>query len=184
MDHLLRFAAWVDRLSDAFGALARWSVAASCFISAGNAVVRHVAGISSNGMLEIQWYLLAVCVMLGAPKVLRLNEHVRVDLFYGRWSARGQATIDIAASVVGRNSRLSIVGLAGGTLHYAANNPPYGTQVTVPYWGSRTELMEVIALAQSGRIKATVETFPLEQANDVYQRLRDGKVQGRAILIP
>lgn len=79
-----------------------------------------------------------------------------------------QATIDIAASVVGRNSRLSIVGLAGGTLHYAANNPPYGTQVTVPYWGSRTELMEVIALAQSGRIKATVETFPLEQANDVY----------------
>jgi propanol-preferring alcohol dehydrogenase len=95
-----------------------------------------------------------------------------------------QATIDIAASVVGRNSRLSIVGLAGGTLHYAANNPPYGTQVTVPYWGSRTELMEVIALAQSGRIKATVETFPLEQANDVYQRLRDGKVQGRAILIP
>ena len=96
MDHLLRFAAWVDRLSDAFGALARWAVAASCFISAGNAVVRHVAGISSNGMLEIQWYLLAVCVMLGAPKVLRLNEHVRVDLFYGRWSARGQATIDIA----------------------------------------------------------------------------------------
>jgi propanol-preferring alcohol dehydrogenase len=95
-----------------------------------------------------------------------------------------QATIDIAASVVGRNSRLSIVGLAGGTLHYAANNPPYGTQVTVPYWGSRTELMEVIALAQSGRIKVTVETFPLEQANDVYQRLRDGKVQGRAILIP
>ncbi|ARU18373.1 NAD(P)-dependent alcohol dehydrogenase [Croceicoccus marinus] len=95
-----------------------------------------------------------------------------------------QATIDIAASVVGRNSRLSIVGLAGGTLHYAANNPPYGTQVTVPYWGSRTELMEVIALAQSGRIKATVETFPLEQANDVYQRLRDGKIQGRAILIP
>ena len=95
-----------------------------------------------------------------------------------------QATIDIAASVVGRNSRLSIVGLAGGTLHYAANNPPYGTQVTVPYWGSRTELMEVIALAQSGRIKATVETFPPEQANDVYQRLRDGKVQGRAILIP
>lgn len=95
-----------------------------------------------------------------------------------------QATIDLAASVVGRNSRLSVVGLAGGTLHYAANNPPYGTQVTIPYWGSRTELMEVIALAQAGRIKATVETFPLEQANDVYQRLREGKIQGRAVLIP
>lgn len=95
-----------------------------------------------------------------------------------------QATIDLAAGVVGRNSRLAVVGLGGGTLHYAADSPPYGTQVSVPYWGSRTELMEVIALAQSGRIRAAVETFPLEQANDVYQRLREGRIQGRAVLVP
>lgn len=95
-----------------------------------------------------------------------------------------QATIDLAAGVVGRNSRLAVVGLGGGTLHYAADSPPYGTQVSVPYWGSRTELMEVIALAQSGRIRASVETFPLEQANDVYQRLREGRIQGRAVLVP
>lgn len=95
-----------------------------------------------------------------------------------------QATVDLASSVVGRNSHISIVGLAGGVLHYAANNPPYGTEVTVPYWGSRTELMEVIALAQAGRIEAAVETFPLEQVNDVYQRLREGRIRGRAVLIP
>lgn len=53
-----------------------------------------------------------------------------------------------------------------------------------PKAGSRTELMEVIALAEAGRIHAEVETFPLEQAVDVYQRLREGKIRGRAVLVP
>lgn len=95
-----------------------------------------------------------------------------------------QPTIDLCARTVGRASRLTIVGLAGGTLSYAANSPPYGCEVSIPYWGSRTELMEVIALAQSGHIGADIEQFPLTQAVDVYQRLREGRIHGRAVLIP
>ena len=95
-----------------------------------------------------------------------------------------QPTVDLCAQVVGRNSRLTVVGLGGGTVHYAANNPPYGCQVTVPYWGSRTELMEVIALAAAGRIRADVETFKLDRAVEVYQRLREGRIHGRAVLVP
>ncbi|WP_313459308.1 NAD(P)-dependent alcohol dehydrogenase [Stenotrophomonas sp.] len=95
-----------------------------------------------------------------------------------------QPTVDLCTQVVGRNSRLTVVGLGGGTVHYAANNPPYGCQVTVPYWGARTELMEVIALAASGRIRADVETFKLDQAVEVYQRLREGRIHGRAVLVP
>ncbi len=95
-----------------------------------------------------------------------------------------QATVDLAVRVVGRNSRISVVGLAGGVVHYAANNPPYGCEVSVPYWGSRVEMMEVIALAQADRIRAEVETFPLDQAVQVYQKLRDGKIRGRAVLQP
>ena len=95
-----------------------------------------------------------------------------------------QPTVDLGVRVVGRDSRLTVVGLGGGVVHYGANQPPYGCQVSVPYWGSRTELMEVIALAQAGRIHAEVEAFPLEQAVDVYQRLREGKIRGRAVLVP
>lgn len=95
-----------------------------------------------------------------------------------------QPTVDLCKRIVGRNSRLTVVGLAGGVVHYSVDSPPYGCQVTIPYWGSRTELMEVIALAQAGRIHADVETFPLDRALDVYQRLRQGKIQGRAVLIP
>lgn len=95
-----------------------------------------------------------------------------------------QQTVDLCAEVVGRASRISILGLAGGVLNYAANRPPYGCEVTIPYWGTRTELMEVIALAQSGQITSEVETYSLEQAPEVYQRLREGRIRGRAVLVP
>ncbi|MES2936678.1 MAG: TRAP transporter small permease subunit [Pseudomonadota bacterium] len=95
MKLLLAFAHWVDWVTDRFGFIAKWAVLLSCFISAGNAFIRYGLDISSNGWLEIQWYLFAACVMLGAPQVLRLNEHVRVDLFYGRLSARRRVWVDL-----------------------------------------------------------------------------------------
>ena len=88
MKPLLAFAGLIDRISDAFAVLAKWSVLLCAFISAGNAVVRYVFGYSSNGWLEIQWYLFAACEMLGGAQVLRVNEHVRVDVIYGTLSSR------------------------------------------------------------------------------------------------
>ncbi|WP_428419746.1 TRAP transporter small permease subunit [Methylibium sp.] len=85
----------IDALNDRFAGLAQWAVLACCLISAGNAVVRYGLDYSSNAWLEIQWYLFAACVMLGASQVLRLNEHVRVDVFYGRLSGRGKVFVDL-----------------------------------------------------------------------------------------
>jgi propanol-preferring alcohol dehydrogenase len=44
--------------------------------------------------------------------------------------------------------------------------------------------MEVIAMARDGRIHVETTEFPLEQANDVYADLKNGKIKGRAVLIP
>jgi len=93
---LLGLSKFIDGLSDRFGTLAQWAVLLSCFISAANAFTRYSFSYSSNAFLEIQWYLFAACVMLGAAQVLRVNEHVRVDLLYGRLSGRGQAWLDLA----------------------------------------------------------------------------------------
>ena len=90
----------VDHLTDFAGAIARWALLLACVISGGNALVRYGIGTSSNGWLEIQWYLFGAGVMLGSAQVLRLNEHVRVDLFYGRWSARRQVYMDLFGLIV------------------------------------------------------------------------------------
>jgi alcohol dehydrogenase, propanol-preferring len=42
-----------------------------------------------------------------------------------------------------------------------------------------TRLIEVVALAQAGKIQLHVEAFPLGDALAVYQRLRDGRIAGR-----
>jgi TRAP-type mannitol/chloroaromatic compound transport system permease small subunit len=96
---LLLLSRWIDQINDRFGTIAKWAVLLSCLISALNALVRYLLDYSSNAYLEIQWYLFAACVMLGASQVLRVNEHVRVDVFYGLFSGRGQAIIDLLGFV-------------------------------------------------------------------------------------
>lgn len=95
MNALLAFSSGIDWLTDRFGKLAAWAVLLSCLISAANAVVRYGLDYSSNAFLEIQWYLFAACVMLGAAQVLRLNEHVRVDLVYARLRGNGKVYVDL-----------------------------------------------------------------------------------------
>ncbi len=95
MRPLLAFSRGVDAISAAFGRIADWMVLASCVISAGNAAVRYGFSMSSNGWLEVQWYLFAGVVMLGASYTLERNEHVRVDLVYGSVGPRVRLWIDI-----------------------------------------------------------------------------------------
>jgi TRAP-type mannitol/chloroaromatic compound transport system permease small subunit len=97
---LLKFALSVDKVSEQFGHVAAFTVLAAAVISAGNAFIRYGFDISSNGWLEIQWYLFAVTVMLGAPLVLKLNEHVRVDLIYGKLSDKAPVYVDLMGLVV------------------------------------------------------------------------------------
>lgn len=85
----------VDQLSDAAGYVAKWLVLLACLVSAGNASIRYLFNYSSNGWLEIQWYMFGSIVFLGAAQTLRLNEHVRVDLLYSSVSDRTRLWIDI-----------------------------------------------------------------------------------------
>lgn len=100
MSKLLKFALGVDKVSEQFGHIAAFTVLAAAVISAGNAFIRYGLDISSNGWLEIQWYLFAVTVMLGAPLVLKLNEHVRVDLIYGKLSDKAPVYVDLMGLIV------------------------------------------------------------------------------------
>ncbi len=95
MKRALALASWIDAFADGFGVVAKWAVLAACLISAANAGVRYALNVSSNAFLEIQWYLFAAAVMLGAAQVLRLNEHVRVDVLYGRYPTKVKVWVDL-----------------------------------------------------------------------------------------
>lgn len=95
MSALLKLALGMDWLSKRLSHVASWAVLISALISAGNAFIRYGFDTSSNAWLEIQWYLFAVTVMLGAPYVLEKNEHVRVDLIYGKLKGNGPVYVDL-----------------------------------------------------------------------------------------
>lgn len=84
-----------DALSHRLGQLAAWCIFLACMTSAANASLRYAFNLGSNAWLEAQWYLFAAAVMLGAPALLRLNEHVRVDVIYGGLGPRTKAVIDL-----------------------------------------------------------------------------------------
>jgi TRAP-type mannitol/chloroaromatic compound transport system permease small subunit len=100
MQFLLRLAHAVDWLNDRFAVIAKWSMLLACLISAGNAVMRYAFDYSSNAFLEIQWYLFAVCVMFGAAQVLRVNEHVRVDVLYTLYPSKGKVMVDLLGLIL------------------------------------------------------------------------------------
>ena len=95
MAPLLSLSRLIDRFTSWVGRWVAWLVLAAVLISAVNAAVRKLFNTSSNAYLEIQWYLFAACVMLGASQVLRVNEHVRVDIFYARLSGHGKVYVDL-----------------------------------------------------------------------------------------
>mgnify|MGYP002724377119 FL=1 len=48
--------------------------------------------------------------------------------------------------------------------------------------GTRQDLQEALDFAGEGKVKATVATDRLENINDVFQRMIDGKIEGRIVL--
>lgn len=99
MQALLRASGAIDWLNDRLGAIANLLVLLCCMVSAGNAMIRYAFGYSSNGWLEVQWYMFAVIVMFGASYTLKRNEHVRVEILYLYLNERGQYWLDLIGTL-------------------------------------------------------------------------------------
>jgi hypothetical protein len=59
-----------------------------------------------------------------------------------------------------------------------------GASVRAPYWGTRTELMEVLDLARAGAVHVEVEKYTLDEAPEAYRRLHEGAVRSGAVVVP
>jgi TRAP-type mannitol/chloroaromatic compound transport system permease small subunit len=118
MKGLLTFSRLVDAVNERCARIATWLVLLACLVSAGNAFARYLLSMGSNAWLEIQWYLFGAMVMLGAPYALKLNEHVRVDVFYGRLSTRAQIWVDIMGTVLFLLPTAALIGWMSWPMFY------------------------------------------------------------------
>lgn len=100
MQILLSFSRTVDKLNEFTGKYCIWLIFAATAISALNAVVRKAFNYSSNGFLEVQWYLFAWSFLIAAGFTLLKREHVRIDVLNSRLPKRVQIWIDIIGFVL------------------------------------------------------------------------------------
>jgi propanol-preferring alcohol dehydrogenase len=93
-------------------------------------------------------------------------------------------TLQLARSVARIMADVTIVGIAGGEVPLTFFSQPYEVSIATTYWGSRPELVELLALAARGEVSSERTLYSLDDAARAYRDLRDGTVTGRAVVIP
>jgi len=98
-----------------------------------------------------------------------------------------QPTVDLAMAIIAPGGALRFVGLGGGEFTYsvgAGQTMPWGMDVQMSYGGTRADQLQVIALAQQGKIGVEVVEYPLSEYQAAFDDLEAGRITGRAVLIP
>lgn len=99
MTPLLSLSRLIDKITTGIGKFTMWLILATTLISAGNAIVRKIFNVSSNGLLEIQWYLFAAVFLMGAGYGFLRNSHVRIDFIAAKLSPNTRNWIDVIGIV-------------------------------------------------------------------------------------
>ncbi|MFR9807402.1 alcohol dehydrogenase catalytic domain-containing protein [Pseudonocardia sp. RS010] len=98
------------------------------------------------------------------------------------------ATLALATGVVAPYGAVRAIGLTEGRFTFetsqGALSLPWGASLTRPYSGTYQDLVEVVALAQSGHLRPAVQTFSLDQALRALDQLEAGSLTGRGVLVP
>jgi TRAP-type mannitol/chloroaromatic compound transport system permease small subunit len=97
---MLQISRLIDALNERVGRNIYWLILAAVLVSAINASIRKAFDMSSNAFLEMQWYMFSAVFLLGSGYTLLRQEHIRIDVIYGRFSRRTQVWIDIFGTVV------------------------------------------------------------------------------------
>ena len=93
-------------------------------------------------------------------------------------------TIATAVAVAGIDADVTIVGIGGGTAEIGFGSIAYDAAVRVPYWGSRSELIEVLDLARAGKVDVETQTYTLDDGPQAYADLAASTIRGRAVIVP
>ena len=117
-----------------------------------------------------------------AAQIKDLSHGLGADLVLDLVGA--DATIALGAAATRSLGDLTLVGIAGGSYLFSFFSSAYEVSFASTYWGTQTELLEVIALARAGHIAPHVERFSLAEAPKVYRRLAVGQIAGRAVIVP
>lgn len=97
---LAKLARWIGRLNETVGRGVSWLTTALVVLVCFDVITRYLANDTEAWIMELEWHLFALIFLLGAGYAFLHDRHVRVDLFYSRFSPRDKALVDLVGGVV------------------------------------------------------------------------------------
>jgi TRAP-type mannitol/chloroaromatic compound transport system permease small subunit len=160
---------YIDTANKAVGKFSMYLVFAMMGILLFESITRTIFNWPHIWVVESAQFLMAAYYLLGGGYSMILDGHVRMDLLYGRWSARGQAISDLITAfllmfymvfLLTGGISASKYALQYGQVNYTPWAPPLAPIKIVMTIGIFLMLLEVIAFFFKDLAKARGETIP------------------------
>lgn len=100
MKGLQKIADVIDRLNERVGRAVSWLTSILVLLVMGDVVSRYLFNTSKAWTIEMEWHLFALIFLLGAGYAFKHDRHVRVDLFYTRFSERDRALVNFVGGLI------------------------------------------------------------------------------------
>lgn len=94
------------------------------------------------------------------------------------------ATERLVAHSMAVRGKATVVGIAGKDYPWNWYTSAYESTLANTYWGSIEDLYDVVELYKAGKISTKITHCTFDDILDAYQRLVDGTMEGRAVLVP
>ncbi len=90
----------IDRINEQVGRLTSWLTAILVVLVCYDVFTRYLLNETSAWIMELEWHLFALVFIFGAAYALKHDKHVRVDLFYARFSKKDKALVNLLGGVL------------------------------------------------------------------------------------
>lgn len=90
----------LDAIAEFTGTTTAWLTGVMVVVTCIVVTLRHLFGIGSVALQESVTYMHAAVFMLGAAYALKTGDHVRVDIFFRKFSAHKRAWVEVLGSLL------------------------------------------------------------------------------------
>jgi TRAP-type mannitol/chloroaromatic compound transport system permease small subunit len=90
---------FIDKLIKFLGFFTSLIFAFLVFLVVYDATARYLFSEGSTALQELEWHLFDIVIMLGIAYTMKHASHVRVDIFYDKYSKKTQILVDIISSI-------------------------------------------------------------------------------------
>ena len=89
-----------EAINENIGRIFAWCTSLMVWLICIDVFMRYVLGQSFIWMIEVEIYLFALSFLFASGYAFKHDKHVRVDLFYAKWSERGKAKVNLIGGLL------------------------------------------------------------------------------------